>query len=181
MRRSSAALVIAAACSGLMLRGACGAERDAPAANDAAAPEEFIVTANALQDLRLQIKLAEDQVYARFNEINGDDSHDIHCYDRVSTGSHVPRRRCVSGLPFGAKRLVEVRVGEVAWNHTLTTHTFTIGSATGRIRDLHVRCGKLNRKLEYKEDVDWTLPDSWSECTLAVSAERGTTLALYEF
>ena len=26
------------------------------------------------------------------------------------------------GLPFGAKRLVEVRVGQVAWNHSLTTH-----------------------------------------------------------
>jgi hypothetical protein len=292
MRCTRAALVVAASCTGFMLRAACGAEPDRPAANDRAAPEEFIVTAKALQDLRLQIKLAEDQVYARFNEINGDDSHDIHCYDRVSTGSHVPRRRCVSnawrtadariaqltvqglqsasnpqplggtttgqpgpaavagssggnpakyradqlrteqlvmkelgrlanddpalhdamvragqaqqaleavtgsraewtlyrdveagedGLPFGAKRLVEVRVGEVAWNHTLTTHTFTIGSVTGRIRDLRVRCGKLDRKLQYKEDVDWTLPDSWSDCTLAVSAKRGTTFALYEF
>jgi hypothetical protein len=52
---------------------------------------------------------------------------------------------------------------------------------TGRIRDLRVRCGKLDKKLEYKEDVDWTLPDSWSDCTLAVGARRGTTFAPYEF
>jgi hypothetical protein len=281
-----------AAFAGLMLRAACGAEAGAPAAsNGREAPEEFIVTGKALQDLRLKIKLAEEQVYARFNDINSDDSHDIHCYERVSTGSHVPRRLCVSnawraaddaiaqlsvrglqsasnpqpgrtatgsegpsavvgysggspakfranqlrteklvlkelgqlakedpalhdamvragqayqaletvtgsraewtlyqdvqpgdeGLPFGAKRLVEVRIGAVAWNHPLTSHSFTIGSVTGGIRDLRVQCGKLEKKLEYKEEVDWTLPDSWGDCTLAVSAKQGTTFALYEF
>jgi hypothetical protein len=76
---------------------------------------------------------------------------------------------------------VEVRVGEVAWNHPLTSRTFTIGSVTGRIRDVRVQCGKLNKRLEYKEAVDWTLPDSWGDCSLAVNAKRGTTFALYEF
>jgi len=293
MKTSRVWTLVVAAFAGLMLRAACGAEPGAPAAsNDREAPEEFIVTAKALQDLRLKIRLAEDEVYARFNDVNSDDSHDIHCYDRISTGSHVPRRLCVSnawraaddaiaqlvvrglqsaanpqptgttasgqpgapavvgysggspaqyrsnqlrterlvlkelsqlanedpalhdamvragqayqaletvtgsrpewtlyrevqagedGLPFGAKRLVEVRVGQVAWNHALTSHTFTIGSVAGRIRDLRVRCGKLDEKLEYKEEVDWTLPESWGDCSLAVSAKRGTTFALYEF
>jgi hypothetical protein len=293
MKTSRVWILVVAAFAGLTFRAACGAEPGAPvASNDRERPEEFIVTAKALQDLRLKIRLAEDEVYARFNDINSDDSHDIHCYERVSTGSHVPKRRCLSnawrtaeamiaqlvvqglqsasnqqntgttadgqpgapavvgysggnpalyrsdqlrteqvvlkelrqlanedpalhdamvragqayqaletvtgsrpewtlyrdvevgedGLPFGAKRLVEVRVGQVAWNHSLTSHTFTIGSVAGRIRDLRVRCGKLDRKLEYKEEVDWTLPDSWGDCTLAVNARRGTTFALYEF
>jgi hypothetical protein len=293
MKTSRVWTLVVAAFAGLVLRAACGAEAGAPAAsNDRERPEEFIVTAKALQDLRLKIRLAEEEVYARFNDINSDDSHDIHCYERVSTGSHVPKRLCVSnawraadesiaqlvvqgmqsaanpqptgltpngqpgpaavvgysggspakfranqlrteklvlkelgqlanedpalhdamvragqayqaletvtgsrpewtlyrevqagedGLPFGAKRLVEVRVGQVAWNHPLTSHTFTIDSVTGRIRDMRVQCGKLDKKLEYKEEVDWTLPDSWGDCTLAVSAKRGTTFALYEF
>jgi hypothetical protein len=303
MKTSRVGTLVVTVFACLTLRAACGAEAGAPAAsNDRERPEEFIVTAKALQDLRLKIRLAEEEVYARFNDINSDDSHDIHCYDRVATGSHVPKRRCLSnawrtaeariaqltvnalqsasdpgalygaatptanagggqaaagpttggagysggstgqyrvnqlrteqlvlkelrqlanedpalhdamvragqayqaletvtgsrpewtlyrdvqagedGLPFGAKRLVEVRVGQVAWNHSLTSHTFTIGSVTGRIRDLRIRCGKVDKKLEYKEEVDWTLPDSWADCTLAVSAKRGTTFALYEF
>jgi len=278
MKTSRVRTLVVAVFAGLMLRAACGAEAGAPAAsNDGGPPEEFIVTAKALQDLRLKIRLAEEEVYARFNAINSDDSHDIHCYERPSTGSHATKRLCVSnawraadanvadaivrgiqstsgdppggsygsipakfranqlraerlvmqelgdlanddpalhdammraaqayqaletatgsraewtvyqdmpagddGLPFGAKHLV-VRIGEVAWNHPLTSHTFTIGSVTGRIRGLRVRCGKLDKKLDYQEEVDWTLPDSWGDCMLAVSAKRGTTFALYEF
>jgi hypothetical protein len=267
---------------GLMLRAACGAEAGAP--NDRERPDEFIVTAKALADLRFRIERAEDEVFARFNEINSNDLFDMHCYERAATGSKIQQRVCLSnawrkadnaiaeaivgglqgtsvigmdvqsavsagygphpeqysanqlrterlvmkeltqlayqdpvlhdamvrvgqamqalevvtgsraewtlyrdvpagaeGLPFDAKRLVEVRVGEVAWNHPLTSRTFTIGSVTGRIRDVRVQCGKLNKKLEYKEAVDWTLPDSWGDCSLAVNAKRGTTFALYEF
>ena len=269
----------------LVIRAACGAEAGAPAApNDRERPEEFIVTAKALADLRFRIERAENEVFARFNEINSNDLFDMHCYERAPTGSQIQKRVCLSnawrkadnaiaeaivwglqgtgvvgvdvqsavsagygphpeqysanqlrterlvmkemtqlayqdpalheamvrvgqayqaleavtgsraywtlyrdvpagdeGLPFDAKRLVEVRVGEVAWSHPLTSRTFTIGSVTGRIRDLRVHCGKLDKRLAYKEEVDWTLPQSWGDCSLAVSAKRGTTFALYEF
>ena len=85
------------------------------------------------------------------------------------------------GVPVGAKRLYEVRVGEVAWNHPLTARTFTIGSVTGRVRDMIVRCGRLDSKLKYREEIEWTIPDSWGSCNLVVDAKRGTTFAFYEF
>jgi len=289
--RYLATLIGAALFAGFTFGTARGAEQNAPAASDER-PDEFIVTAKALEDMRIKIKLAENEVYARFNDINSDDSHDIHCYDRVSTGSRVPTRLCISnawrqlgaagadatvrglqsqgagvatvgdasgapqmsassgygagaqqyragqmymerlvidefrqlahtdptlhdlvmhlgqeyqeldrvtgtrhpewtlfrevtageeGLPFGARHLVEVRVGEVPWNHSLTTRTFTIGSVTGRIRDLRVRRGRSDMKIRYREEVDWTVPDAWRDCDLVVSAKKGTTFAFYEF
>jgi hypothetical protein len=113
MKTSRVGTLVVAALAGLTLRAACGAEAGAPAAsNDRERPEEFIVTAKALQDLRLKIRLAEEAVYARFNDINSDDSHDIHRYDRVSTGSHVPKRLCLSN----AWRTAEARIAQLTVN-----------------------------------------------------------------
>ena len=85
------------------------------------------------------------------------------------------------GLPFRAQHLFQVRIGQVDWVHDLTSRSFTLGSVTGRIRDLRVDCGKTRHKLKYQADVDWTVPDSWGQCRLNVRATRETTFALYEF
>ncbi|MEO8464502.1 MAG: hypothetical protein ABI640_04120 [Gammaproteobacteria bacterium] len=85
------------------------------------------------------------------------------------------------GLPFQAQHLFQVRIGLVDWVHPLTSRSFTLGSVTGRIRDLSVACGKMKHRLKYAADVDWTLPDAWGQCTLNVRATRETTFALYEF
>jgi len=286
----AAAVVATVLFAGLTLRAASAADATAPA--DRERPDEFIVTAKALSDLRLKITLAENEVYARFNEINADDSHDIHCFERQPTGSHIPKRFCVSnawreadaniakayvqglqsastpgpaggvgalgdsggvagagygsipgkfranqlrmeqtimkemgqlankdpalhdammrvgqarlaleavtgsgpeytlyrdveagedGLPFGAKRLVEVRVGDASWNHALASHTFTIGSVMGRIKGLRVRCDRYDKNLDYQDEAEWTIPSAWNDCSLLVRAKQGTTFALYEF
>ena len=280
-------IALTALFTGFALHAAYGAGVNAPTpTKDGSAPEEFVVTAKALEDLRLKIKLAENEVFARFNEINSDDSHDIHCYDWAPVGSKITRRRCLSnawrtadqayarallqgmqsasspgaiggegvggaggygespgqyvanqlrmeqlitkeltqlaykdpvlheamlrvgqarlaletvtgskadwtlyrdvpagddGLPFGAKRLIEVRVGEVSWNHPLTARTFTIGSVTGRVKGLRVQCAGTYKNLAYMEAVEWNVPEAWSDCSLVVRAKPGTTFALYEF
>jgi len=51
----------------------------------------------------------------------------------------------------------------------------------GRVRELHVDCGKTTKTLDYKADAEWTIPESWGACTLQVDAKRGTTFAFYEF
>jgi hypothetical protein len=75
--------------------------RQPPAAADDPAPQppaavddEVIVRGQTRADLRLQIKLAEDAVFARFNEINSSDDFDIHCRDEMPLGSRIPRRVC---------------------------------------------------------------------------------------
>lgn len=249
-----------------------------PASNPGAPSEdEIVVRGKALEELRVRIERAEDDVYTRFNEINSDDSYDIHCYERAPKNSHINRRVCLSnaaraadtaignatvtalqsagatsggsgggtviaqtqrskqldterrvpdelrrlaqndpvlqasvvrlgdayrardaltGAPAGetvyaevgsdkelnAQHLFEVRVGDVAWSHALTSRTFTLGKVQGRIRELQIACDKTApRTLDYKADAEWTIPDSWGACTLEVSAKRGTTFALYEF
>lgn len=253
-----------------------------PAASDptAASTDEIIVSGKALEELRIRIERAEDDIYARFNEINGNDAYDIHCYDRVPKDSHISRRVCLSNaaraadvtmseatvralqsavgssgapsgatgiaqvqrakqldterrvqdelrrltqedpvlkanvirlgdayrardvmtgvqpgatlyseveaggkeLPFEAQHLFEVRVGDVAWRHALTSRTFTLGNVQGRIRELQLACDQTAPKtLDYKADAEWTVPESWGACTLEVSAKRNTTFALYEF
>jgi len=85
------------------------------------------------------------------------------------------------GLPFGAQHLVEVRIGSTGWSQTLRARTFSIAGVDGRIRGMRVACDTAERKLEYQEEIDWTIPDGWGACTLYVNAKRGTTFALYEF
>jgi hypothetical protein len=86
-----------------------------------------------------------------------------------------------AGLPFDAKRAYEVRVGNEPWSLALTGRTFTIGSVTGEVRDLRVKCDRGSKRIDYRPDVDWTLPREWQGCSLWVDAKAGTTFAFYEF
>lgn len=262
----------------IVVLGAAAAAQTTAPATEPRADEEILVLGKRLEELRIRIRLAEDDVYARFNEINSDDLFDVHCYERPAGGSHIDRRRCLSngwrqmdvafadatvrdlqsrsggvgsdgyshipqqyrakqlrgeqlmtvemrrlahedpglraamerhsqayqaeeqltglppqwtlyrevsagddGLPFGAEHLVEVRIGVTEWSRPLRTRTFTIAGVDGHIRGIRVACDKAERRLEYQEDSDWTIPDAWGACTLYVNAKRGTTFALYEF
>ena len=248
--------------------------------------DQIVVIGKALAELRIRVELAENDVYARFNEINSNDLFDVHCYERAPSGSRIENRRCLSnawreadtdfadatvrdlqsstmvpggpntpdrgaagyshipqkyramqlhtegvvvdemqrlaredpvlqrrdvrlgqayqaletvagsrpewtlyrevtagdeGLPFDARRLVEVRIGSAPWTHSLTARTFTFAGVEGRIRAIRLECDATDARLEYEEGLDWTIPPSWGACTLEVNAKRGTTFAFYEF
>lgn len=55
---------------------------------------EVVVRGRSRAALRIQIELAEEAVYERFNEINSKDEFDIHCRFQLLTGSKIPRRIC---------------------------------------------------------------------------------------
>ena len=123
----------------LCIRTALGAEGTAPAASETAVPpgDEIIVHGKALEKLKLRIKRAEDDVYTRFNEINGDDSYDIHCYERAFTGSRIKKHVCMSN----AARAADIAIAEasvralqgpiVAGRSDGTTNTFVTGTPGG--------------------------------------------------
>jgi hypothetical protein len=71
-----------------------GAASDDTAQPPASIDDEVIVRGRTRADLRLQIKLAQDAVFARFNDINSTDDFDVHCRDEMLTGSRIPRRIC---------------------------------------------------------------------------------------
>ena len=56
--------------------------------------EEVIVRGQTPGALRIQIELAEEAVYDRFNEINSNDEFDIHCEEVAFTGSRMLTRFC---------------------------------------------------------------------------------------
>lgn len=56
--------------------------------------EEVIVRGQRPGALRIQIELAEEAVYDRFNDINSNDEFDIHCKDIAFTGSRMLTRFC---------------------------------------------------------------------------------------
>jgi hypothetical protein len=83
---------------------------DAGAQASARADEEVIVRGRSRTMLRLQIRLAEDAIYSRFNDINGDDEYDIVCRQETLTGTHIPRRVCQPNF----WRAAQARAGEEA-------------------------------------------------------------------
>src|SRR5688572_426296 len=76
----------------------CGAVAGQPAApqRDAATPDDEIVVLGNIRELRRQLRIAEDLLFARFNDINSDDRFDIFCTWEASTGTHIRTRRCAS-------------------------------------------------------------------------------------
>jgi hypothetical protein len=60
------------------------------------APPDIVVRGRAYGELMLQVRLAEEAVFARFNDINSTDDFDLHCRDEPAVGSHVLKRGCLS-------------------------------------------------------------------------------------
>jgi hypothetical protein len=85
------------------------------------------------------------------------------------------------GLPFGARQVFEVRLGAEPWVHALTQRTFTLGQVAGSIRRLELRCDEVSGRLSYAPDIEWTVPEGWTGCSVIVRGKRGTTFLLLEF
>lgn len=58
--------------------------------------DEVIVRGRTYGELRLQIRIRQEAVFARFNDINTDDAFDIHCTMEARLESHILERRCLS-------------------------------------------------------------------------------------
>jgi hypothetical protein len=59
-------------------------------------PEEIIVRAKPLNQFRLEIERARDEMIRLFNEANEDDDNDVRCRYEAPTGSRIPQRVCFS-------------------------------------------------------------------------------------
>jgi|GEM_PF-466721 len=105
-------MVAAALCWSALACGAAYAQTEEETGDDAGASievdEEVVVRGRSRAVLRAQIRLAEEAVYARFNEINSNDEFDIHCRQVVPLGSHIPRRVCEPNF----WRTAQARMGE---------------------------------------------------------------------
>jgi hypothetical protein len=64
------------------------------AVNDATELPEVQVMGKRLYQMRQDIIRAEDQFFARFNELNTDDDFDVHCTMEAPTGTRLKQRVC---------------------------------------------------------------------------------------
>lgn len=108
------AVLACSSLSCLLIAPAYGSSTDATTSLD-----EVVVSGRSsqLDDLRQEIVQAEDQFYARFNELNQDDRFDVHCTMEAPTGSRLERRYCRAGLETRAFQTEGVR-HQQAMQHT---------------------------------------------------------------
>lgn len=65
---------------------------------DATIDEITVVGARTLGAMRAKVTIAEDQVYALFNDLNEDDGYDIICKKETRIGSQIPKRVCLARM-----------------------------------------------------------------------------------
>src|SRR5688572_19130538 len=109
--------------------------------------EEIIVRGRGYAELREQIRIRQDALFARFNEINSDDGFDIHCKMEPAYGSRILERRCLSN----SWRELEANFGQ-AW---LGQVSGLIGPAAGEYRAeqqrMQARLKEEMRRLAYDD------------------------------
>jgi hypothetical protein len=101
---------------------------------------------------------------------------------RLGTKTLFREIRALAGdLPYDARLMFEVVTGNDPWIHRLTERTFTLANVFGEIRKVEIECAEGKQRIDYETEVDWTVPDGWSACSVYVRAKKGTTYTLYEF
>ena len=85
---------VAAACSAVVAQDipVQPASRPPPSADDE------IIVYGSVPELRRQLLRTRDAMFARWNEVNGDDKFDIHCKYDAPIGSRIKRESCVSNI-----------------------------------------------------------------------------------
>ncbi len=111
--RGLALAAVLAAGSGLS--GALAQEQPAESREPASPSEppgepDIVVRGKSFKELRFEVKIAEEALYARFNDINSDDRFDIHCFTERGYGTRILQRLCLSN----SWREQDANIGEEA-------------------------------------------------------------------
>jgi hypothetical protein len=84
-------------------------------------------------------------------------------------------------LAEGGAIAISVMILDDVWRHDLARRTFSIADVDGDIDAINVECNRRVAELEYAPDAEWTLPESWGECSVAVEGDDETTFRFFEF
>jgi TonB family protein len=107
------------------------------------------------------------------------------------------RRNAIEAMPAGdpmaqqARALAQAMQGDVTiavkgivtsddWMHVPSRRTFAVGDVSGTLREVGIECDRRTATLPFQEDVEWSVPATWGNCTLAFNGRRGTTFTLFE-
>ena len=104
----------------------------------------------------------------RFDLANDDQMSELAATSQAALDSTEP-------LPLLAKII------EDEWSFEPSRRIFTVNNVEGRLNKILLRCERRTLELDYEENVDWTLPDSYGKCELAFSGRDNTTFVVYQF
>jgi TonB family protein len=76
---------------------------------------------------------------------------------------------------------VSAKLLDGQWHHKPSRRTFAIGNIEGSIETILVECDRRAAELDYMPEAEYTLPESWGECSLAIEGRRDSTFRFYEF
>ena len=84
-------------------------------------------------------------------------------------------------LSEGGTVVHKAKILDEFWRHALDRRTFAITVGSGEVEAIHVACNRRKTELEYSADAEWSLPESWGECSVAVEGRDATEFEFYEF
>ncbi len=67
------------------------------------------------------------------------------------------------------------------WKFSPSRSIFTLTNVNGKIKGLTAHCFRRNLKLEYQENVEWTLPPGLGDCLIEIEGNNDTSFIIYEF
>lgn len=67
-----------------------------------------------------------------------------------------------------------------SWTHQLLRNAFTLSDINGKLHNLEVRCDNQFSSFAIEEQVQWTIPKSWGECSVVVFGEPNSQFRLAE-
>jgi hypothetical protein len=67
------------------------------------------------------------------------------------------------------------------WGHILWRRQFSLDGVQGRVTSMDLTCGDQTRELVYEEGVEWSVPESWEDCSVYIHGDEGTELRIVEF
>lgn len=86
-----------------------------------------------------------------------------------------------SALDTDAAIAVKGKIIDDVWSHDLARRTFAIGDLDGDLKRVELACDLGATELEYSQESEWSVPDSWGACTATVEGRRDSEFVFYEF
>jgi hypothetical protein len=118
--------------------------------------------------------------------------------DRIAALQTLARRRALAPVPQDDPVLMRAEALELAlndgstighyakiidavWRKPLSRQIFAITDVVGEIETLRAECDRRIADLEYVPGSEWTLPESWGNCAVAIEGRDNTEFRLFEF
>lgn len=114
----------------------------------------------------------------------------LRAYEILAANVDIPSDDNINNQADAVRALVEspdplislAGLTEYEWTYEPVHRIFAVADVKGSLSKINVRCDhRLLLELEFKEGVDWTLPDSFGKCELEFVGSKTAQFTLYEF